>query len=163
MMVVMSSSTVLISMRTSMRVLTFCGATLLAFAACRSARDDTKVSGMRDVRAALDTSVAAWNRGDLEAHVAIYADSAVLLPATEGRGPAQAKRTLERFFVVAAERPALALDSVHLQSLGDSHVLVRGQYVLQGGRVDGMPRRGWFTEVWAKTTHGWRIIHDHSS
>jgi hypothetical protein len=42
------------------------------------------------VRAALDSSVAAWNRGDIDAHVVVYADSAVLLPATGGRGPAQA-------------------------------------------------------------------------
>ena len=146
-----------------MRVVHACGATLLLLAACRSARDDASRTSVRDVHAALDTSVVAWNRGDLAAHVAIYDDSAVLVPATEGRGPAQARRTLERFFVGAAERPVLALDSLQLQALGDAHVLVHGQYVLQGGRVDGTPRRGWFTEVWAHTTHGWRIIHDHSS
>ena len=137
--------------------------TLLLLTACSPTRDGGTPAGARAVRAALDTSVAAWNRGDLTAHVAIYADSAVLLPATEGRGPAQARRTLERFFVVPAERPVLALDSLQLTPLGDAHVLVRGQYVLQGGRVDGTPRRGWFTEVWAQTAAGWRIIHDHSS
>ena len=146
-----------------MRVVQVCCATLLLLATCRSAHDDAGITGVRDVHAALDTSVAAWNRGDLDAHVAIYADSAVLLPATDGRGPAQARRTLARFFGVAAERPVLALDSLQLEALGDTHVLARGQYVLLGGRVDGTPRRGWFTEVWAHTTQGWRIIHDHSS
>jgi uncharacterized protein (TIGR02246 family) len=150
-------------MRSPRRVVHVCCATLLLLAACRSAPDDARITSVSDVRAALDTSVAAWNRGDLAAHVAIYADSAVLLPATEGRGPAQARRTLERFFAVVAERPVLALDSLQLEALGDAHVLVRGQYVLHGGRVDDTPRRGWFTEVWAHTTQGWRIIHDHSS
>ncbi len=40
---------------------------------------------------------------------------------------------------------------VRPDTLGDAHVLVRGQYVLQDGRVDAMSRRGWFTEVWAHT------------
>lgn len=137
--------------------------TWLALTACNQARDDATLTAVHDVHAALDTSVAAWNRGDLDAHVAVYADSAVLLPATEGRGPAQARHTFERFFAVPAERPTLMLDSLQLKALGDAHVLVRGQYVLQGGRVDGAPRRGWFTEVWAHTAEGWRIIHDHSS
>ena len=137
--------------------------TLLAFTACKQSRDRTTLADTQDVRVALDSSVAAWNRGDLTAHVSIYADSAVLLPGTDGRGPTQARRTLERFFVVPAERPVLALDSIQLTLLGDAHVLVRGQYVLQGGRVHGTPRRGWFTEVWALTAAGWRIIHDHSS
>ena len=43
----------------------------------------------------------------------------------------------------------LARGAVRPDTLEDAHVLVRGQYVLQDGRVDGMPRRGWFTEVWA--------------
>lgn len=150
-------------MRRSPRLIRICGATLLLLSSCRSAPESPDAVGINDVRAALDTSVAAWNRGDLAAHVAIYADSAVLLPSTEGRGPEQARRTLERFFVVAAERPVLALDSLQFQALGNTHVLVRGQYVLQGGRVEGTPRRGWFTEVWAHTTQGWRIVHDHSS
>lgn len=77
------------------------------------------------VRAALDSSVAAWNRGDLDAHVAIYADSAVLLPATVGRGPAQARRTLAAFFADPPARPRFVLDSLHLAPLGASHVLLR--------------------------------------
>ena len=136
---------------------------LFALVACSSTREAAGIANVRDVRAALDTSVAAWNRGDLVAHVAIYADSAVLVPATEARGPTQARRTLERFFRAPQDRPVLALDSLQLQALGDAYVLARGQYVLAGGRVDDVPRRGWFTEVWAHTAQGWRIIHDHSS
>jgi len=136
---------------------------MLALTACASMRHEPIVTGVPVVRAALQNSVAAWNRGDLAAHVAIYADSAVLLPATGGRGPAQARGTLERFFLVATDRPVLALDSLELIALGNAQVLVRGQYVLQGGRVYGTPRRGWFTEVWAQTAQGWRIVHEHSS
>ena len=45
----------------------------------------------------------------------------------------------------------LARHAVRPDTLGDAHVLMRGQHVLQGGRVDAMPRRGWFTEVSAHT------------
>lgn len=114
------------------------------------------------VRAALDTSVAAWNRGDLDAHVAIYADSAVFRPSGGARGPTQARRAFAGFFAVPARRPALALDSLTVVALGADHVLATGQYVLTGGVVPGA-RRGWFTEVWTRTAAGWRIVLDHST
>ena len=95
------------------RRLSLCVA-VLSLTACNTTRADATLASVRDVRAALDSSVAAWNYDDLDAHVAIYDDSAVLLPATDGRGPAQARRTLERFFRVSSERPVLALDSVQL-------------------------------------------------
>ena len=133
-----------------------------ACTAPQSAERAVAGDGPSAVRAALDTSVAAWNRGDLDAHVLVYADTARLLPGAPGRGRAQARRTLEPFFAVPAERPQLALDSLRVAPLGPGHVLATGQYVLQGGTVVG-PRRGWFTEVWGRTPAGWRIIHDHSS
>ena len=74
--------------------------TLLALAEGNPKRADATITGRGDVRPALVTSIAAWNRGDLAAHVAIDADFAVLLPATEGRGPAPARCTLDRFFLV---------------------------------------------------------------
>ena len=138
-----------------MQLLTACGAPPAVEHAARGA-------GIGAVRAALDTSVLMWNRGDLDAHVAVYADSALLLPGVEARGRVQARRTLASYFADPIARPRLALDSLRLAPLGSGYVLATGQYVLEGGTVSG-PRRGWFTEVWGRTPDGWRIIHDHSS
>lgn len=152
------------SLVVSLRAATVVAATrlLTACAAPPAAERAPVEDGLTAVRAALDTSVVAWNRGDLDAHVVVYADSARLLPGAPGHGRAQARRTLAPFFAVPAARPRLALDSLRLAPLGSGHVLATGQYVLQGGTVVG-PRRGWFTEVWGRTSAGWRIIHDHTS
>ena len=59
-------------------------------------------------------------------------------------------------------RPAqqLRYDHVEVRMLGADNALVTGEFILSGaGRPD---RTGWFTTVWARTSQGWRMIHDHS-
>ncbi len=145
---------------------TVAAAVLLVLMGCTRgdarARPAEQAGAVAAVRAALDTSVAAWNRGDLDGHVAVYADSAVFRPSGEARGPIQARRNFVQFFARPTERPRLTLDSLVVSTMGADHVLATGQYVLTGGTV-AVPRRGWFTEVWARTPQGWRIILDHSS
>lgn len=138
------------------------GVAVVLASACADAPSVAGADGVRAVRAALDSSVAAWNRGDLEGHVAVYADSAVFRPEGPARGRVQARQNFARFFAEAATRPRLALDSLTVTGLGSDHVLATGQYVLNGGRVD-VPRRGWFTEIWGRTPARWRILLDHSS
>ena len=124
---------------------------------------EAAASAIAAVRAELSSSLDAWNRGDLDAHVAVYSDSASLLPsAPPGRGRADARRSFARFFAIPAERPALELADLSARALGRDHVLVYGRYVLTGGTVRG-PRTGWFTEIWERTRAGWRIVHDHST
>lgn len=111
------------------------------------------------VRAELAASVAAWNRGDLEAHVAVYADSAILLPAGPQRGRAQARTNFQAYFAAGAPRPKLRLDSLRLEALAPGVALATGQWVLDDASGGGS-RRGWFTELWRRTPVGWRIVHE---
>ena len=80
-----------------------------ALVACRAAPasgDAARVT--KEVRTALTASVSAWNRGDLDGHVAVYDDSATLLPRAAGMGRAQARANFAGFFVDPARRPTLS-------------------------------------------------------
>jgi hypothetical protein len=68
-----------------------------------------------------------------------------------------------RFAVAGVSRQtaqALRYEHLDVRMLGPESALATGQYILSG---NGLPdRTGWFTTVWAHTTAGWRMIHDHS-
>ena len=120
-------------------------------------------SGERDIAAALTASADAWNRGDLDGHVAMYADSAAFMTGTGPVvGRARTAETLRAAFF-QGERPLqqLRFERVAVRPLGAGHALATGRFILSGG---GRPdASGWFSTVWERSTAGWRIIHDHSS
>ena len=77
----------------------------------------------REIQARLDESAAAWNRGDLDGHLADNADSISFMTRS---GPVQ----------------QLRFEQVTIRRLGDGHALVVGRFILDGG---GQPEhRGWF-------------------
>jgi ketosteroid isomerase-like protein len=116
-----------------------------------------------EISALLDESAAAWNRGDLDGHLADNADSITFMT---GRGPVTGKdKTAEilrrAFFRDGKPVQALRFEQVTIRPLGGGHALVVGRFVLTGG---GEPERsGWFSTVWERRSEGWRVIHDHSS
>jgi uncharacterized protein (TIGR02246 family) len=114
------------------------------------------------IRAALDSTAAGWNRGDLPTYLAVYTDSATEMLGT---GPAGGRERIEQtmregFWRTGRPLQALHYEHVTVRMLGADHALVTGQYVLRG--ADRPDRTGWFTTVWARTPAGWRMIHDHS-
>jgi ketosteroid isomerase-like protein len=110
------------------------------------------------VRDAENVATEAWNRGDLEAHVAIYADTGTGGPPIAPGGRARARLALSSYFT--SERPALRLDSLRVSPLGPSYVLSSGKWTLAG---KGAAHSGWFTHVWARLPVGWRIVYEHST
>lgn len=116
-----------------------------------------------EIRGLLERSAAAWNRGDLDGHLADNADSVTFMTA---KGPVVGKdRTADllgrAFFRDGKPVQALRFEQVSIRPLGGAHALVVGRFVLHGG---GEPERsGWFSTVWERRPAGWRVIHDHSS
>jgi ketosteroid isomerase-like protein len=116
-----------------------------------------------EIRALLDESAAAWNRGDLEGHLADNADSITFMTR---KGPivgkGQTADILRRsFFRDGKPIQSLRFEQVTIRPLGGDHALVVGRFVLTGG---GEPEpSGWFSTVWEHQPAGWRVIHDHSS
>jgi ketosteroid isomerase-like protein len=111
----------------------------------------------------LDESAEAWNRADLDGHVAIYADSARFMT---GSGPVtgrhRTRALLEQHFWRDG-RPIqqLRFERIEVTPLGAEHALVTGHFVLTGGGEE--EQSGWFSTIWAWNGRRWQTIHDHSS
>lgn len=112
---------------------------------------------------AMAGSAEAWNRGDLDGHVALYVDSAAMMTKN---GPMVGKQRirgmLERgFFKEGKPAQQLAFAELAVTPLGPDHAMVTGKCILSGGGQPEYTCR--FTTIWEKRPEGWRIIHDHSS
>jgi uncharacterized protein (TIGR02246 family) len=118
-----------------------------------------------EVRAVWNASVEAWNRGDLEAFMTGYWNSADLVffsNKTETRGWQQ---TLDRYRATykseGRQMGMLDFPQLEFKVLGPEVVLARGQWRLK--MPDGKESTGMTSVTFLKLPEGWRIVHDHSS
>jgi uncharacterized protein (TIGR02246 family) len=136
---------------------------LLAASACVHVQvQRSPASADAAIRATLDSTAAGWNRGDLAAYLAAYTpDASEMLADGPAHGVDRIEQTMKQgFWRTGRPLQQLHYEHVEVRMLGDDHALVTGQYVLTG--ADRPQRTGWFTTVWARTSDGWRMIHDHS-
>jgi ketosteroid isomerase-like protein len=117
----------------------------------------------REIQTLLNESAEAWNRGDLDGHLADNADSISFMTRN---GPIVGKTktadALRRsFFKDGKPIQQLRFEQVTIRRLGKGYALVVGRFILDGG---GQPEQsGWFSTIWERQAAGWRVIHDHSS
>jgi uncharacterized protein (TIGR02246 family) len=112
----------------------------------------------------LESSAAAWNRGDLEAFLADYQNA----PSTTFVGSGEILSGVDEIrgnyaskFGPGAERDSLRFESIQVRTLTPTIGIVTARWVLhQDGRVRAA---GPFTLVMRLTRAGWKITHDHSS
>ena len=119
-----------------------------------------------EIRAMLNQSQAAWNRGDLVAFASDYEDSpeTTFIGKSITHGGQQA--VLERYRRNYPNREAmgtLAYSEIEVRVLGPNLVLANGRFELKRTAAGGGDASGRFTLVIRKTAAGWKIIHDHSS
>ena len=115
------------------------------------------------IRALLDSSAAAGNRGDVRGHLATNADSITFMTS---RGPVVGNdRVIEMmtqsYFKDGKPLQTLRFDHVTVRPLGKGYALTVGQFILSGGGRE--EQSGWFSTIWEHRREGWRVIHDHSS
>lgn len=136
---------------------------LLAAGACvHVSVQSSPASSEAEIRARLDSTAMGWNRGDLSTYLAAYTpDASEMLSDGVAHGVDRIEKTMkEGFWRTGRPVQQLHYEHVEVRMLGDDHALVTGQFVLTGA---ARPQRtGWFTTVWARTSNGWRMIHDHS-
>ena len=105
---------------------------------------------------------AAWNRGDLDAFMAAYAEDATFMDGYRPqRGNAWIRSQYGALFAPGAKRDSLALQEFTARPLSTTLALVTARYVLYQG--SDTTARGPFTVVMEERTDGWKILHDHSS
>lgn len=142
----------------ALRIFVFCAALLAApLAAADWASDEAQI------RQSLAASTAAFNRGDLKGHLAIY-DEGVTFMTQEGPRPGIApieKAFREHYFQDGQPIQQLRFEQLAVRRLTDDTAIATARWALSGG---GKPEQaGWFTLVWLRTPAGWRAVHDHSS
>lgn len=114
------------------------------------------------IRAAMQASSDAWNRGDLKGHLAIYVDTVTFMTPNGPRpGVAAIEQSFTRtFFQGGRPKQNLRFEQMVVRPLGPGSALGTGRFILSGGgQADNT---GWFTLVWIRTAAGWRAVHDHS-
>jgi uncharacterized protein (TIGR02246 family) len=117
------------------------------------------------IRPELQAIADAWNRADLDRHVAIYADSATMMG---GRGLIWTrdaiKAGLERgFWRDGKPLQQLRFEEVEIRVIGRSRdvAIVTGKFILTGG--DRPEVNGRFSTIWEYQNGRWLTVHDHSS
>lgn len=139
--------------------LSLCLALLLS--ACASAA--LQPADQAQMLASLQASAAAWNRGDLPGHLAIYAAAVTAMTKNGPRPGVAAIETSFRatYFRDGQPKQQLRMEQVALRPLADGAALMTGRFVLHGGAE--AEQSGWFTLVWVRSATGWQVVHDHSS
>lgn len=115
------------------------------------------------ITAALQASSEAWNRADMQGHLAIYVDSVTFMTAN---GPRPGVAPIAEGFSRSLWRDGrpkqnLRFEQTVIRPLGADAALATGRFILSGGGE--ADNSGWFTLVWVRTAAGWRAVHDHSS
>src|SRR5688500_15597213 len=88
-----------------------------------------------EIRASTQASAAAWNRGDLAGHLAIYVDSVTFMTTNGPRPGVAAVEAAFRstYFVGDRPRQSLRFESLEVRPLGEGAALSTGRFVLSGG------------------------------
>lgn len=115
------------------------------------------------IRQALEESAAAFNRGDLRGHLAIY-DESVQFMTKDGPRPGIApieEAFRQRYFRGGQPIQQLSYASLAVRRLADDVAIATARWALTGGEKP--EQSGWYTLVLVRTPAGWRAVHDHSS
>ena len=116
----------------------------------------------KEIISAMDKAAQDWNKGDLDAYVSLYDDSATMMFKT-GRIGLDSIRALyvKYYFVNKIPKQELSYDNYELTMLGTNYALLTGTFKLKA--TDKLQERnGTFSLVFVHRPHQWKLLHDHS-
>lgn len=113
------------------------------------------------IAAELDSTAAGWNRNDLARYMAAYDTSMTSMTRNGPVGLAATETGVRAaFWKDGKANQQLRYEHVEVRMLGTDYALCTGHFILTGGGLKDLG--GWFSTIWMRTPHGWRMIHDHS-
>ena len=119
-----------------------------------------------EIRAMMQKSQEAWNRGDLAAFASDYDDSPettfIGKDVTHG-GTAAILARYQSHYSSREIMGTLTYSEIAVRELAPGLVLANGKWTLKRTPAGGGDATGRFTLVIRKSAKGWKIIHDHSS
>ena len=130
-----------------------------------SHKDSVNAASIRtEIVRMMDSSAAAWNRGDLDRFMEDYApDTTTTFVGSKGilRGRAAIKQAYAPRFAPGGMRDSLSFENVEVDVLAKDVVHTIAYYKLMRG--DSTTARGPTSLVMRKMNGRWLIVHDHSS
>jgi len=117
------------------------------------------------ILAVMRKSAADWNRGDIEAFASSYENSPDILfiGRTVSRGYAQMLAAYRKHYASREQMGTLSFAQLEVQPLDEHFATVTGRFHLQRTKAGGGDSDGYFLLVFAKTSHGWKIVRDDST
>ena len=133
---------------------------LLGITGAASAQDAAETAIQKELDGMLD----AWNRDDLDAHLAPYADSATWTTSTGLlHGKAAIRETLVKSFQRGTELVGeLSFGKAVFRRLGPDAMVTNGSFQVSN-LPNGKAINGQSTLIWKRVGGKWQILHDHSS
>lgn len=121
--------------------------------------------GERAVRAVLAAQQEAWNRGDVEAFLQGYEHSTevTFVGSEVTRGFDGVLERYRRRYPTRASMGTLEFSGLEVRMLSADYASVLGHFQLRRTAAAGGDAGGYFTLLFRRTPHGWKIILDHTS
>jgi len=135
---------------------------LICFLQTASLVKAQKSPAENEIISAMDQAAKDWNKGDLDAYVSLYDDSATMMLKT-GRVGLDSIRALyvKYYFVNNMPKQELSYDNYQFTRLGENYALLTGTFKLKA--TDKLPERnGSFSLVFVRRSTKWKLLHDHS-
>jgi len=134
----------------------------LLLPAIAAAAEHVSANDLAAIHAVLDQQAAAWNRGDIDAYMAGYAqsDDTMFVGTDVTRGWTKVRDRYKAKYDSPAKMGTLVFSDLDLRPVGRDDVIVTGAWKLT--READTPH-GRFTLIFHRRSEGWRIVYDHSS
>ena len=119
----------------------------------------------QEIRGVLDAQVAAWNRGDIPGFMEGYdkSESTTFVGTDITKGHAQVLARYLKKYPTREKMGTLRFSDIEMRMLGADYASVIGRFHLDRAADAGGEASGIFTLLFHKTSHGWKVILDHTS
>jgi uncharacterized protein (TIGR02246 family) len=132
-------------------------------AALVCAESEQPPNSVAEIQSVLSAQQDAWNRGDIDAFMNGYAQSASTVFVSEDEVRRGWETVRERYRVKYSDRAkmgTLSFSDIEVTMLSPDAAVVLGRWRLK--RANDEPH-GRFTLIFKRLPEGWRIVHDHTS
>jgi uncharacterized protein (TIGR02246 family) len=149
-----------VSLQTRLTLPIICNILMAAFVGAAAEQPRNSVA---EIQSVLTEQQDAWNRGDIDAFMNGYAQSASTVFVSEDEVRRGWETVRERYRIKYSDRTkmgTLTFSEIEVTPLSADSAVVLGRWRLQ--RANDQPH-GRFTLVFKRLAEGWRIVVDHTS
>jgi len=127
------------------------------------AESEQPPNSVAEIQSVLSAQQDAWNRGDIDAFMNGYAQSASTVFVSEDEVRRGWETVRDRYRIRYSDRAkmgTLSFSDIEVTMLSPDAAVVLGSWRLK--RANDEPH-GRFTLIFKRLPEGWRIVHDHTS